>query len=150
MTDNTNLEVAGGRRRIPAHAVRGLVYHHRLVSVSRWNLVEPLALQDHKAGRKLERFAGVAVFLQVSVEVRSGQYHNQRQLGVLFFEPPYRCGALAGMQRYEQVAAFIGVTLSDTDPVTQSPQYLSITECSNLIPVVDLRQRRRNESDLHL
>src|SRR5262245_61774901 len=118
MADNTNLEISGRRPCVRVHAVRGLVYYRSLGSVSRWNLVEPIALQNDEAGGELERIPGFPVLLQVPVKVRSGKYHYKRRRGILLSEPPNRIGALAGVQRYEQVAGFIRVTLRDTDAVT--------------------------------
>jgi hypothetical protein len=41
------------------------------------------------------------------------------------------------VQRYKQIAAFAVVTLFNTDPVTQSPEYPGIAERCNLITVIN-------------
>jgi hypothetical protein len=150
VADNTNLEVSDGQTRAPARAARGLVYDPRLRSIAQRKLVEPFALQDYNARSEFQRIHRFSILPQVLIEVGSGQYHNNGGPWVMFSEPPNGIRTLEGVQGDQYIAAFILVSLSNTDAMAQLPKYSAIAKGGNLIAVPDIRQHRSNESDLHL
>jgi hypothetical protein len=112
-------------------------------------LLHRQALQDHEAGRQLERPLRRGVDVDVLVHVRPGEGEHDRCRRVITVEAIDRRCAATGVQGHQHVARAAVVGLLDDDAMAQIPQNVRPAAGGDSVTGVGSGRGRGDEADPH-
>lgn len=112
----------------------GLMHDTEFTPQSRFQLCCREGLQRDQAGGCRERSLSFRGSTNITIEVGSGQGHNNRFAGLIALELKNRIGAAPGMHRDQQIASLARVGLGDRRTMAQFLQNASPSDRSSPVP----------------